>query len=143
MNKVRRQKLLWLVAIACGLTVAVVLVLYALRDNINAFYAPHDVAQGVVQPGETFRIGGLVVENSVRRTKDGLTVQFALTDERAQVTVLYTGVLPDLFREGQGIVALGELNAQQQFVATQVLAKHDATYMPPEVQQALAAAASS
>jgi cytochrome c-type biogenesis protein CcmE len=142
MNKVRRQKLLWLMAIACGLTVAVTLVLYALRDNINAFYAPFDVAQGVVPPGQTFRIGGMVVEDSVRRTEDGLTVQFVLSDGRAQTTVLYTGVLPDLFREGQGIVALGELNAHQQFVATQVLAKHDATYMPPEVQQALAAASS-
>ena len=72
-----------------------------------------------------------------------MTVQFVLTDERAQITVWYTGVLPDLFREGQGIVALGALNAQQQFVATQVLAKHDATYMPPEVQQALATVSSS
>ncbi|NKB47458.1 MAG: cytochrome c maturation protein CcmE [Legionellales bacterium] len=138
MNTVRRHRLIWMVVIGLGLAIATGLTLYALGNNLNAFYSPHDIAQAKVEEGQTFRVGGLVVERSVRRLDDGLTVQFTLTDNQAQVDVLYTGILPDLFREGQGIVALGALNEQQQFIATQVLAKHDATYMPPEVQHALA-----
>lgn len=118
------------------LAVAVGLVLYALEDNIVFFHSPSDVAEKKVNPGQRFRLGGLVAEGSVKRG-EGTTVRFAITDTAKTVKVSFTGVLPDLFREGQGVVTEGKLDGSGLFVADSVLAKHDETYMPPEVAESL------
>jgi cytochrome c-type biogenesis protein CcmE len=114
------------------LSVAVGLVLYAMRDSIVFFYSPSDVAEMTVGQGQRFRLGGLVETGSVARG-DGTTVRFAITDGAKTLPVTFTGVLPDLFREGQGVVAEGMLQADGVFHADNVLAKHDENYMPPEV----------
>ena len=114
------------------LSVAVGLVLYAMRDSIVFFYSPSDVAEMEVPPGQRFRLGGLVETGSVVRD-EGTTVRFAVTDNAKRLPVMYTGVLPDLFREGQGVVAEGLLESDGVFRADTVLAKHDENYMPPEV----------
>ncbi|MGI9384053.1 MAG: cytochrome c maturation protein CcmE [Methyloligellaceae bacterium] len=118
------------------LALAVGLVLFALEDSIVFFYSPSDVAEKKVGPGQRFRLGGLVKEGSVKRG-EGTTVAFAVTDTDKTIRVNYTGVLPDLFREGQGVVTEGKLGADGVFVADSVLAKHDENYMPPEVAAAL------
>lgn len=115
---------------------AVGLVLFALEDSIVFFYSPSDVSEKSIKPGQRIRIGGLVAEGSVKRG-DGTRVQFVVTDTAKTLPVTYTGVLPDLFREGQGVVAEGSLGADGVFVAESVLAKHDENYMPPEVADAL------
>lgn len=120
----------------CGISSAIALVLYALSQNINLFYTPTDIATGQVQKPGQFRLGGMVVKGSVQREKN-LQVNFKLTDFQNEILVYYNGILPDLFREGQGIVALGKLDTNNQFVAKEVLAKHDENYMPPEVAAAL------
>ena len=109
----------------------------ALQENINLFFSPSQVAAGEAPTNTPFRLGGMVVDGSVRRSDGSLEIRFDLTDTAETVTVAYTGILPDLFREGQGIVAQGSLGAGGVFKATQVLAKHDETYMPPEVTEAL------
>ena len=109
----------------------------ALQENINLFFSPSQVAAGEAPTNTPFRLGGMVVDSSVRRSDGSLEIRFDLTDTAESVTVAYTGILPDLFREGQGIVAQGSLGAGGVFKATQVLAKHDETYMPPEVTEAL------
>ncbi len=139
MRAQRRQRLILLILSAAALSGSVALGLSALRQNINLFFSPTQVRIGEAPSGRAFRIGGMVVPNSVRRNATDLRVVFALTDTASTVSVSYTGILPDLFREGQGIVALGAMQGEQ-FVAQQVLAKHDQTYMPPEVSQALKAA---
>jgi len=118
------------------LTVAVGLVLFALRDSIVFFHTPSDVVEKNIAPGQRFRLGGLVVDGSVKRG-EGAMVAFIVTDTLKTVPVTYEGVLPDLFREGQGVVAEGMLTPSGVFVADTVLAKHDETYMPPEVAKAL------
>jgi cytochrome c-type biogenesis protein CcmE len=118
------------------LAAAVGLVLTALQDNIVFFYSPSDIAERGVEPGERMRLGGLVAEESVVRG-EGTDVRFDVTDFAATVTVTYNGTLPDLFREGQGVVTEGVLGADGVFVADTVLAKHDENYMPPEVADAL------
>lgn len=118
------------------LTIAALLVLFALRDTIVFFHTPSDIAEGKVQTGERFRLGGLVADGSVRRGT-GATVSFSVTDTLANIKVQYTGVLPDLFREGQGVVAEGRLIGDKQFKADSVLAKHDENYMPADVADAL------
>ncbi|MEW6647372.1 MAG: cytochrome c maturation protein CcmE [Pseudomonadota bacterium] len=137
MNPKRRNRLLIIALVVCGVGAAVALALVALQENVNLFYSPTEVARGAVPKGQTFRVGGLVREGSVRRAGQGLTVSFDVTDGPHSVTVDYTGILPDLFREGQGIVAQGRLNPDGRFTADQVLAKHDENYMPPEVADAL------
>jgi cytochrome c-type biogenesis protein CcmE len=127
-----------LVAVLVGLTAlagATALVLTAFQDNIMLFYSPSDLAEA-----RSFRLGGLVEEGSVRQMNGGPTVEFRITDLAESVPVTYTGILPDLFREGQGVVAEGVLNGAGVFEAREVLAKHDETYMPPEVAEALKAA---
>ena len=119
-----------------GVGVAVALGVNAFRQNIMLFHSPSDVAAGAVKPGVSFRVGGMVVEGSVNRGQD-LAVNFELTDHGQTIPVSFNGILPDLFREGQGIVAMGALNATGTFKATEVLAKHDENYMPPEVADAL------
>lgn len=116
---------------------AVGLVLYAVRDTLVYFYSPSEVAQQHLPPGRIFRIGGLVEEGSVVRHPDGTNIDFAVTDLNTRIKVRYTGLLPDLFREGKGVVAEGVLDANGDFAATSVLAKHDENYMPPEVADAL------
>jgi cytochrome c-type biogenesis protein CcmE len=118
------------------LALAVGLVLVALRDSIVFFYSPSEVAQKQLPPGQRFRLGGLVETGSLERG-EGTTVRFVVTDLAKTLTVTYTGVLPDLFREGQGVVAEGALQADGAFHADNVLAKHDENYMPPEVAKKL------
>ncbi len=139
MRPQRRQRLILLAMLMAAVGGAVALTLSALDKNINLFFSPTQVHAGEAPANRTFRIGGMVVDNSVKRSATDLTVTFALTDTERTVRVAYTGILPDLFREGQGIVAQGTMRGDL-FVARQVLAKHDETYMPPEVSDALKAA---
>lgn len=118
------------------LSVAAILMLFALRDTIVFFHTPSDVVEKALPAGQRFRLGGLVAEGSVKRG-EGARVEFVVTDTLQKVPVSYEGILPDLFREGQGVVAEGALDARGRFVADSVLAKHDETYMPPEVAAAL------
>ncbi|MFN9529604.1 cytochrome c maturation protein CcmE [Ectopseudomonas chengduensis] len=137
MNPVRKKRLYIILTILCGVSIAVALALTALQENINLFYTPSQIANGEVPEGARIRAGGLVEEGSVKRSPDTLEVDFVVTDGAHGVTIRYSGILPDLFREGQGIVALGRVNAEGVLVADEVLAKHDENYMPPEVMQAL------
>ena len=129
--------------IAGGLAVLgliVALVLNAFQSNLVFFFSPTQVAAGEAPQGRAFRVGGLVKENSLRRDADGVTLRFVITDLENDVTVAYKGILPDLFREGKGAVAQGKLASEGEgklFVASEVLAKHDENYMPPEAAQAL------
>lgn len=122
-----------------GVSIATVLGLTAFEENLLYFYSPTQVAAGEAPDNRSFRIGGLVVNGTVKRDMEGLGVQFDLTDNAETMTVEYTGILPDLFREGQGIVAMGKLQPGGLFIAEEVLAKHDEKYMPPEVAGALKA----
>jgi cytochrome c-type biogenesis protein CcmE len=135
MTRKQRRGLLITVAVAV-LAAATLLVLSALRDTIVYFRTPSDVVTQAVKPGQRFRLGGLVADGSVQRGQ-GTTVSFTITDTDKSVPVSYTGILPDLFREGQGIIAEGQLDQTGRFIADTVLAKHDETYMPPEVAKAL------
>ena len=137
MKPARRKRLILIIALVAGFGVAVGLVLYALKQNINLFYSPTQIVAGKVPANAHIRAGGMVVKGSVKRDPKSLRVQFAITDYKATVPVVYTGILPDLFREGQGIVALGHMGPHGVFEADQVLAKHDEKYMPPEVAAAL------
>lgn len=132
----RRQRLVLVGLIVVGCTIATGLALLALRENINLFFSPSQIIEGTAPSNTTIRLGGMVVAGSVQRG-DNLGVTFVLTDFAEQVTVAYEGILPDLFREGQGIVTQGKLDSTGRFVAEQVLAKHNETYMPPEVNDAL------
>ncbi|MEX0943995.1 MAG: cytochrome c maturation protein CcmE [Pseudomonadales bacterium] len=137
----RRNRLLLVCLIVVSSGVAVGLAMMALNENINLFYAPIDIAEGRAPVDQVIRAGGMVVEGSVERSKQDLTVRFMISDlKSAQVPIQYTGILPDLFREGQGVIAKGTLGADGVFVADEVLAKHDENYMPPEVADALAKA---
>ena len=136
----RKRKRLWMVLGAmAALGIGVALVGYALRENIALFKSPTEIAQEKIPEGRRFRIGGLVEDHSVTRAADGVTVSFRVTDGANSVPVTYRGILPDLFREGQGVVAMGALDASGTFKASEVLAKHDERYMPPEVVKALKA----
>ncbi len=138
MTPKRKKRLLLVLLIIAGVAGAATLMMKALNENINLFYSPVQVVAGEAPKGHTFRLGGLVADGSLKRDEgEGLTVYFDVTDEAESVTVAYTGILPDLFREGQGIVALGKLGNDNIFVADEVLAKHDENYMPPEVAEAL------
>jgi cytochrome c-type biogenesis protein CcmE len=120
-----------------GMGVATALILQAFNQNLMYFYSPSDVQAGKAPDARDFRIGGLVVAGSVKRATDKLAVEFTLSDLKQEVVVRYEGILPDLFREGQGIVANGKLGPDGVFAAREVLAKHDENYMPPEVAEAL------
>lgn len=122
------------------LGVATVLVLNAFQSNLVFFFTPTQVASGEVPQGKSFRIGGMVEDGSLVRENDGLTVRFSVTDTAKSVPVTYKGILPDLFKEGKGAVAQGQLGADGTFIASEVLAKHDENYMPPEAAEALAKA---
>lgn len=140
MNVVRKRKLIMLIVIVMILSTATALVLFALQQNINLFYAPADIAAGKAPLNHPIRVGGMVVKKSVIRNVEDLSVRFKITDFQNNIEIQYQGSLPDLFREEQGIVAQGMLIDNQHFKATEVLAKHDENYMPPEVKDALAKA---
>ncbi|MEM7023776.1 MAG: cytochrome c maturation protein CcmE [Pseudomonadota bacterium] len=133
----KQQRLVLVVVSVLLLGGATTLVLFALSDSVAFFASPTDIASGKVERDKRFRLGGLVVEGSVERGREDGVVIFALTDQANAVEVHYQGLLPDLFREGQGIVAQGVIGENGVFVASEVLAKHDETYMPPEVAEAL------
>ena len=137
MHPQRKKRLILILLVLLGVGVAVALALGALRQNINLFYTPTEIATGVAPLDARIRAGGMVVAGSVKRSTEGLDVTFDVSDGGEAITISYSGILPDLFREGQGIVALGRLNEDRVLVADEVLAKHDEEYMPPEVAQAL------
>ena len=137
--KRKHRRLVFVVAGMTSLLIAAGLVLNAFEDNLVFFYSPSDLVEKTIPEGRRFRLGGLVEEGSVKRLADGLTVEFVVTDLVATVPVTYRGPLPDLFREGQGVVTEGKMAAGGVFIADSVLAKHDENYMPPEVAEALKA----
>jgi len=147
MRAKRKQRLYLVILLVAGLSVAVGLTLKALQQNINLFFTPTQIVDGEAPQGVAFRIGeapqgvafrigGMVVDDSLERSDQDLSVQFQITDTAKSVPVRYTGILPDLFREGQGVVALGRLDGNT-FVASEVLAKHDENYMAPEAAEAI------
>lgn len=135
--KPRHKRLILVLVALAFLGLGATFVLKAFRSNLVFFYTPTEVFAGQVPQGQAFRIGGMVLEDSLQRNEDGVTVRFAVTDTMENVPVQYTGILPDLFQEGKGVVAQGRMNKQGIFVADQVLAKHDENYMPPEAAEAL------
>ena len=137
MNPKRRKILFTALFIVLGTGTAVGLVLMAFQQNLLYFYSPMQVKNGEAPASRSFRIGGLVINGSVKRDQQSLAVKFDLTDTVENITVTYAGILPDLFREGQGIIANGRLNQNGIFEADEVLAKHDENYMPPEVADAI------
>ena len=137
MTPTRKRRLIAVLLILAGVGIASTIAFYSLQENLLYFQSPSEVAEQAMPAGRQFRLGGLVKPGTVNRTNDGLTTKFVVTDGPAELEVQYVGILPDLFREGQGVIARGALNAQGSFDATEVLAKHDENYMPPEVADAL------
>ena len=137
MNPVRKKRLIIVLAILAGMAATVGLAVFALSENINLFYTPSEIIEGKAPQDVRIRAGGLVRDGSVQRDEDALTVQFDVTDGEADITIEYKGILPDLFREGQGVVAQGVLDGERHITAQQVLAKHDENYTPPEVKNAM------
>ena len=137
MKPLRKRRLTFVLLIVLGLGAATALGLFALKENINLFYSPIEIVEHKAPKDVLIRLGGLVVEGSVQRDLESLHVEFELTDNAGNVTVVYDGILPDLFREGQGIVTMGRLQKNGTFVASEVLAKHDENYMSPEVADAI------
>lgn len=136
MHPKRKRTLILILSLLAGLGAATGLVTYALRQNINAFYTPSQLVKGEAPEGRRIQVGGLVVQGSVKRAADSLAVEFVVSDLKQQVPVAYTGILPDLFKEGQGIMATGTYrNGKVQ--AEEILAKHDENYMPPQVKDAI------
>jgi len=133
--KPRYKRALIIVAALIAIGIAALLILNSLNSNIALYVTPSEVAAGKAPQGQAFRIGGMVKDNSLRR--DGLTVHFVITDLVKDIPVAYTGILPDLFKEGKGAVIQGRMNADGEFIASEVLAKHDENYMPPEAKHAL------
>ncbi len=133
----RRTRMLFATVVVTGVAIAAALAFNSIGENMLFFFSPTQIQAGEAPAGRKLRVGGIVVMNSVQREADGLTVRFDLTDEKETVKVSYTGLLPDLFKEGQGVVALGSIDSQGVFQAEEVLAKHDENYMPPEVAEAL------
>jgi cytochrome c-type biogenesis protein CcmE len=137
MNPIRQRRLFFIGILLLGITIASSLILFALKKNINAFLTPSDVASSTLPADEHFRLGGMVKQGSLVREKDSLGVTFVVTDLKRDLTVTYIGVLPDLFREGKGMVAEGHMNTNGVFVANEVLAKHDENYMPKQMAKVL------
>jgi len=139
--RARTKTFLFIIGGIAVIAAAVGLVLYALKDNVSLYFTPTQVFNKEAPQGHSFRIGGLVEAASVKREGDGLTVHFVVTDTLRSIPVTYKGILPDLFKEGKGVVAQGKLQADNVFYAEEVLAKHDENYMPPEAKDALDKAA--
>ena len=133
--KPRHKRALIIIAALAAIGIAALLILNALNSNIALYVTPSEVAAGKAPKGQAFRIGGMVKDRSLRR--DGLTVHFVITDLVKDIPVAYTGILPDLFKEGKGAVIQGRMDTQGEFIASEVLAKHDENYMPPEAKHAL------
>lgn len=143
MHPIRRQRLMIVLFIVIGASVAAALVVFAVNENMNLFYPPAEIKAGKAPVGKRMRLGGMVVDGSVQRATDSLKVTFDVTDYQDTVTVHYEGILPDLFSEGEGVVASGMLQNDGSFLAEEVLAKHDENYMPPEVADTLKKPAST
>ena len=137
MNQIQKNKLYQLLLLLVVIAMIIGLLSYALRQNINLYFTPAQIKRHEAPIGKMIRAGGLVVEGSIQRAQQALKVTFDITDYASTVSVVYRGILPDLFREGQGVVVRGRLNQQGQIDAEEVLAKHDETYMPPEVKASL------
>ncbi len=137
MTPTRKRRLIVVLIIVVGIGIAATITFRALNENMLFFVSPSDVAEQALPAGKRFRLGGLVADGSVSRADNSLAVTFVVTDGPATVDVSFDGILPDLFREGQGVIAIGELRPDGHFEATEVLAKHDEEYMPPEVADAL------
>jgi cytochrome c-type biogenesis protein CcmE len=133
----RKRRLIAVLLIVAGVSVASTVAFYSLQENMLYFQSPSDLAAQPMPPGRQFRLGGLVKPGTVERQESGLATQFIITDGPQEVLVEYVGILPDLFTEGQGVIARGTLNEAGRFDASEVLAKHDENYMPPEVADAL------
>jgi cytochrome c-type biogenesis protein CcmE len=133
MTPQRRKRLYLVLGIVVGVGIAAGLALSAFRQNVTFYFIPTEVAQGAVHGDESFRLGGMVKDRSVQRSPGSLEVSFLLTDFKHEVPITYSGVLPDLFREGQGVIVHGRLNGHGVFVADEVIAKHDEKYMPPKI----------
>ncbi len=139
MNNIHKRRLYFVIIFLIVLSVAVSLILYALKQNINVFYTPAQWQEAHVPSGYHFRLGGMVKMGSITRDKNSLAVHFIVTDYKKELPVSYVGILPDLFREGKGVIAEGSTDQTGTFIATQVLAKHDENYMPKNVYQELRA----
>jgi len=137
MTPARKRRLYLVLGIVAGVAIAGALALTAFKKNVMFFYDPSQVAAGQVKPGERFRLGGMVEKGSVQRTPGSLEIRFTVTDFAHDLPVKYDKVLPDLFREGQGVVAHGRIDKDGVFIADEVLAKHDEKYMPPQVAKSL------
>jgi len=135
--KLRHKKFAIILAVVIGISIATLFVMDAFRSNLVFFYSPSDVFAGKSPANKTFRVGGMVEKGSVKKSTNSLKVEFVVTDTHKTLLVKYEGILPDLFREGQGIIAQGKLGNDKVFVASEVLAKHDENYMPPEVADAM------
>jgi cytochrome c-type biogenesis protein CcmE len=133
----RKRRLIAVLLILAGVSLAAAIASYSLQQNLLYFQSPSDLAEQPIPAGRQFRLGGLVKPGTVNRVEDSLATRFVVTDGPKDVTVEYVGILPDLFREGQGVIARGELDENGVFAASEVLAKHDENYMPPEVADAL------
>jgi len=133
----RKKRLFFIVFLVAGVSLAAVFAMYAFNQNLMFYFSPSDVKKGKAPVDKLFRMGGMVVEGSFIKEQKSLKVNFDLTDYEKTVTVQYEGILPDLFREGQGIISRGKLNTEGVFIAEEVLAKHDENYMPPEVAESL------
>ena len=137
MTPTRKRRLIGVLVIIVGVGIAAVVAIKSLNENMLFFVSPTDVEEQALPTGKRFRLGGLVADGSVSRAADSLAVTFVVTDGPGNIDVRFDGILPDLFREGQGIIAIGELMPDGHFEASEVLAKHDENYMPPEVAEAL------
>lgn len=133
MNSIRKRRLSWVVLLICCSLFATFLILKALRQNVNLFFTPTQIVSGEAKQAHVIRIGGMVQKGSLIQGKD-LNIEFLITDFTHAITIHYTGILPDLFKEGQGVVVLGRLGRNNIFYADQVLAKHDENYTPPEIK---------
>lgn len=137
MNKLQKRRLIYVIIFLVGLAAAATLIFFALRQNLNVFVTPSQLSARAPRTGYSLRLGGMVKNGSVQRDNQSLQVDFLVTDLKQDVPVRYVGVLPDLFREGKGVIAEGRMNGQGIFLASQVLAKHDENYMPKNVYEAL------
>lgn len=137
MHPLRKQRIYAITAVLIGTSVALILVLNALSKNMNLFYSPTEIIEGVVKTDSLIRAGGMVKEGSIIKSSNSLEVSFVITDFKNSVTVVYEGILPDLFAENAGVVVQGRLGVDGNFLASEVLAKHDENYMPPEVYKIL------
>lgn len=137
MNPTRKKRLLLIIAMVVGVALAAAFALNAFNKNMMFYFTPTEVAQGKAPINQPFRLGGMVVDGSVKKHAESTITWFDLTDNQSTVTIEFSGILPDLFREGQGIISMGRLNQGGTFVADEVLAKHDENYMPPEVAESM------